>query len=96
MSIIELTEVIRRPIITEKATRIADKYRQITFEVLKSATKKNVKKAVEELFKVEVLAVQVLNVKPKRKMFKQRLGVRKATKKAYVTLKEGHDITFSS
>jgi len=64
--------------------------------VLKSATKKNVKKSVEELFNVEVSAVHLLNVKPKRKVFRQRLGVRKATKKAYVTLKEGHDITFSS
>jgi len=96
MSTVALTEVIRRPILSEKSTRIADAHRQITFEVMTSATKRLVKKAVEELFKVEVAAVHILNVKPKRKAFRQRMGVRKATKKAYVTLKEGHDITFNS
>lgn len=96
MNNITLSEVIRRPILTEKSTRIADKNRQITFEVLKAASKKNVKNAVEQFFKVEVEAVQLLNVKPKSKMFRQRKGVRKAIKKAYVTLKKGHDISFNS
>lgn len=96
MSVVELTEVIRRPLLSEKSTRIADKNRQIAFEVAVTATKARVKRAVEELFNVKVAAVHILNVKPKRKVFRQRIGVRKAIKKAYVTLQEGHDIAFSS
>ncbi len=81
--------------ISEKATLVADKYRQIVFKVAKNATKIDIKNAVEKIFNVKVEMVQVLNVKPKNKTFKQRPGKRKGWKKAYVTLKDGYDIDFS-
>jgi large subunit ribosomal protein L23 len=89
-----LSKVIVGPCSTEKAQIIADKFRQIAFKVLPSATKAEIKKAVELHFKVEVSQVTTLNVKGKTKRFSGRLGKRKDWKKAYVTLKEGFDINF--
>ncbi len=87
-------QIIRRPHISEKTAGIADTKRQITFEVLKSASKPEIKAAVEQLFKVEVNAVKTVVVKGKSKRFGRNLGKRNDWKKAYVTLKEGHDIDF--
>ena len=89
-----LYKIILKPRISEKATIIAEKNRQFVFAVDTSANKSEVKRAVELLFKVEVDNVRVLNVKGKKKTFAQRPGRRKNWKKAYVTLKEGHDIDF--
>ena len=87
-------QIIRRPHISEKTAGIADGSRQITFEVLKSATKPEIKEAVEQLFKVEVEEVKTVVMKGKAKRFGRTLGQRKDWKKAYVKLKEGHDIDF--
>lgn len=89
-----LAQIIRSPRISEKSTRVADKHKQFVFEVLSDATKSEIKAAVEGFFGVKVKNVTVLNVKGKRKVFKQVLGKRKDWKKAYVTLQEGHDINF--
>lgn len=89
-----LMQVVLSPLVSEKCTDVADKYRQVVFKVLPNATKTEVKQAVEQLFKVKVEAVNVCNVKGKKKSFKHRLGQRKNWKKAYVTLQEGHDISF--
>jgi len=84
-------DVIKSPIITEKAT-IASQDRQFVFYVSTCATKTDIKEAVEAIFKVKVDAVNTLNVKGKTKRFKGFLGRRSDRKKAYVSLKEGHTI----
>lgn len=94
MNIERLMKIIVAPHTSEKATRLADKERQFVFRVLRDATKKEIKEAVELLFKVKVGGVQVCNVKGKRKVFKQTVGYRQDWKKAYVTLTEG-DIQFA-
>ena len=92
----QLTCVLVAPVISEKSTVVAEKDQQIVFKVQKTATKKQVKSAVEAMFNVEVDAVRVLNVKGKQKRFGRSLGQRSDWKKAYVKLKAGHDIEFAS
>ena len=89
-----LMRILRGPRISEKSTRLGDAHRQVVFEVTKDAKKPEIKRAVEHLFKVEVDQVKVVNVKGKRKSFGRIRGKRPDWKKAYVTLKPGHDIDF--
>jgi large subunit ribosomal protein L23 len=89
----KLFGVIRGPHVSEKGARLADKHRQIVFEVSPVATKPEIKQAVEQMFSVQVEAVTVTNVKGKRKAGKHA-GRRQDWKKAYVRLKEGQDIDF--
>lgn len=89
-----LYQILRAPHVSEKGTRLADSSNQFIFDVLPSATKPEIKQAVELAFKVEVEAVQVLNVRGKVKRAGKFPGQRKNWKKAYVKLKEGHDIDF--
>lgn len=89
-----LMQIIQRPHISEKSTLVGEKHRQFVFEVTPSATKPEIKQAVELLFEVKVDGVRVCNVKKKERRFKQHIGYRKGWKKAYVSLKEGHDINF--
>ena len=95
MSRDRLYKVLVSPVISEKATMIGEKHGQVAFRVLKGATKKEVKDAVELLFKVQVEAVQVVNVKGKQKRFGRFAGRRSDVRKAYVSLKAGQDINFS-
>ena len=90
-------DVLVCPHITEKSTRIADAHagKQVVFKVAKSANKLEVKHAVEQLFNVKVEAVNILNVKGKKRRFGQREGRRNDWKKAYVVLKQGEDIDFT-
>ncbi len=90
----KLMNLLLAPRITEKSTLVGEKYRQYVFKVLKTATKPQIRQAVELMFKVEVDSVQVSNVKGKRKAFKQTVGKRSDWKKAYVKLKPGFDINF--
>ncbi|MEL6243697.1 MAG: 50S ribosomal protein L23 [Pseudomonadota bacterium] len=87
----ELYEVIRKPIITEKATMVSEN-NAVVFEVAKSASKPLIKEAVESLFGVKVKAVNTVRTQGKVKRFRGRLGQRDEVKKAYVTLEEGHAI----
>ena len=87
--------VLKQPHTSEKSTLLAEKYKQFTFKVLKSATKQEIKAAVESLFNVKVTAVSVLNVKGKTKRFKQTSGKRSDWKKAFVTLQKTDDIDFT-
>jgi large subunit ribosomal protein L23 len=96
LNIYHLASVLQAPIISEKSTIAAEKNNRFVFKVQKNATKKQVKSAVELMFKVEVDSVQVLNVKGKQKRFGGSLGQRSDWKKAYVKLKPGHDIDFSA
>ena len=92
-----LTKVIIAPVISEKATLVGETRRQVVFEVLPDATKAEIKAAVELLFKeqkVEVGAVNVVNVKGKEKRHGRFIGRRKNVKKAYVSLKGEGDINF--
>ena len=92
-----LMKIIVAPIISEKATLVGETRRQVVFEVLPDATKAEIKAAVELLFKeqkVEVGAVNVVNVKGKEKRHGRFIGRRKAIKKAYVSLVGEGDINF--
>jgi len=84
-------DVIISPVITEKTTRVSE-FNQVTFRVPLTATKPQIKAAVEGLFKVKVLAVNTLRVKGKTKLFRGRPGQRSDYKKAMVTLAEGQRI----
>ncbi len=91
-----LLMVLREPHTSEKATVIADKLKQFTFKVLKTATKTEIKMAVENIFNVKVKNVSVINVKGKTKRFKQTTGKRSDWKKAFVTLHADQDIDFTA
>jgi large subunit ribosomal protein L23 len=86
-----LYDVILSPVITEKAT-IASEHNQVIFKVASTATKPQIKEAVEKLFDVKVKGVNTLVRKGKRKAFRGRPGVQSDVKKAIVTLEEGHRI----
>ena len=90
-----LAQVLVAPIISEKATRIAEKQNQVLFKVLRDATKPEIKAAVELMFKVEVDAVRTINQRGKEKRFGKSIGRRDHIKKAYVSLKAGHELNFS-
>ena len=84
-------DVIRSPVITEKATS-ASEHNKVMFRVAIDATKEQIKQAVEKLFDVKVTAVNTLVTKGKVKRFKGRLGQRSDVKKAVVTLADGQSI----
>ena len=86
-----LYDVIRKPVITEKAT-MASENNALVFEVSIDANKPLIKEAVETLFSVKVKSVNTVVTKGKVKRFRGRAGTRKDVKKAYVTLEEGHMI----
>jgi len=82
-------EVIRRPLITEKATTLKESTRTLVFEVHRDATKPEIKKAVEALFNTKVADVRVANVHGKVKRQGRYAGRRPDWKKAFVVLKKG-------
>ena len=84
-------DVIRSPIITEKATRLSE-LNKVVFRVADDASKDEIAAAVEELFKVKVTAVNTLRQKGKKKLFRGRPGQRSDYKKAIISLAEGHKI----
>lgn len=87
----QMYDTIIRPVITEKATN-GSEHNQVTFKVPLSASKPEIKEAVEGLFSVKVTAVNTLVMKGKTKRFKGRPGKRSDWKKAIVTLAEGQRI----
>ena len=89
-----LMRVLVSPHVSEKSTRLNEVANQVVFKVLPDARKLEIKHAVEKLFNVEVEDVQVTNVKGKRKGSARQAGRRSDWKKAYVRLKQGHDIDF--
>ncbi len=86
-----LYNVLRAPLISEKTARLQES-NQYVFEVAQGATKADVKAAVEQLFSVQVEAVNVVNLKGKTKAFRQKNGTRGNKRKAYVRLGEGQSI----
>ena len=91
----EYYDVIRNPIVTEKAT-MASASNTVVFEVSMGSNKIVIKEAVEALFGVKVKAVNTSITKGKVKRFRGQLGKRKDRKKAYVTLEEGNTIDVST
>jgi large subunit ribosomal protein L23 len=91
----DLIRVLQAPIISEKSTLLADQQNRYVFKVKKTATKKNIKQAVELMFSVQVDSVHVLNVKGKIKRFGKFIGSRSDWKKAYIKLKPGSNIDLS-
>ena len=89
-----LMKVLLSPRVSDKAYRLGDQNNQVAFKVAGWATKQQIKSAVELLFEVEVTNVQTMNVKGKARRFGRVEGRTKDWKKAYVTLKEGSDISF--
>lgn len=91
MSDLRHYDTIIAPVITEKST-LASEHGKVVFEVAKSATKPQIKQAVEALFRVKVTGVNTLTRKGKVKRFRGISGRQKDVKKAIVTLEEGHSI----
>ena len=86
------SEILLRPVLTEKTTEMQEGGRY-TFEVVRSATKLDVKRAVEEAFGVDVVKVNTMNVKGKRKRFGPKFVSQRPRKKAVVTIESGQSIT---
>jgi large subunit ribosomal protein L23 len=91
MSNERILSVLRAPRISEKSARLAE-HNQYVFEVAANATKSDVKAAVEQLFEVSVLSVNMANIKGKLKLFRFRAGRKANVRKAYVRLAEGQSI----
>lgn len=91
-----LYKILVGPVISEKASIAAEQANQVVFKVARDADKREIKKAVETLFKVTVESVRVLNRKGKTKRTRYGLGKQSDVKKAYVRLAEGQDISFES
>tara|TARA_A100001388_G_scaffold95943_1_gene69795 strand:- start:320 stop:616 length:297 start_codon:yes stop_codon:yes gene_type:complete len=84
------------PHVSEKATIVADQSNQYVFKVAPDATKPEIKAAIEALFEVSVTKVNVVNLKGKAKRTARGIGKRSDTRKAYVTLGEGQEISFAA
>jgi large subunit ribosomal protein L23 len=87
-----LMQVLIAPIVSEKATMVAEKSNVVTFKVLQDATKYEIKAAVALMFKVEVKGVSVVNTKGKSKRFGKSMGRRDNVRKAYVMLMPGQEL----
>ena len=86
--------LIKKPVITEKSTANAQ-FNKYIFEVRNEANKINIKKTIEDIYKVKVQKLNSLNVKSKPKVFKGQRGTRSELKRIIVTLKEGNTIDMS-
>ncbi|HPT88783.1 MAG TPA: 50S ribosomal protein L23 [Bacilli bacterium] len=84
-------DIIRRPLITEKTTNLAEKGKY-TFEVMPGTNKVEIKKAIEEIFNVNVVSVNIVNVRRKSRKVGKYSGFRPAVRKAIVTLEAGQTL----
>lgn len=87
-------QIIKKPLITEKATRQKEKANQLAFEVDKYANKILVRHAIEKIFKVKVLSVRIINAKGKKRTVGRNVGKKADWKKAIVRLAPGENIEF--
>ena len=85
-------EIVKAPVITEKAAKLAQDKNQYVFKVDSRANKIEIKQAIEKLFNVKVEEIRTLNVKPKKKRVGRYSGLTNRTKKAIVTLAAGQQI----
>ena len=84
--------IIRRPVISEKSTLLTERDNKYVFEVARDANKIEIRKAVQEVFKVSVTKVRTIRMRGKKKRVRQQMGRTPDWKKAVVTLKEGDRI----
>jgi large subunit ribosomal protein L23 len=92
--VMDFYQIIKRPLITEKATKQKEQVNQLTFEVDRHANKILVRNAIENIFKVKVLSVTVINVKGKKRTVGRNVGRKPDWKKAIVRLAPGENIEF--
>lgn len=92
----KLYNLVRRPVITEKAATAAERSNQYVFHVDSAATKPEIAAAIEKVFGVSVANVRVLNVKGKTKRTRTGIGRRSDWKKAYVQLADGQQIDYTA
>ena len=95
MKKINYLDSIKSPVVTEKATGLSEQ-NKVIFKVHENASKDSIKKNIEKIFKVKVIKVNTINRKPKTKMVKGKLGVKRGFKKAVITLKKGQSIDLGS
>ena len=95
MKKINFIDSIRQPIITEKATILSEQNKTV-FKVHEGANKESIKKNIEKLFKVNVIKVNIINTKTKRKMKQGKASFKSGYKKAIVTLKKGQSIDLTT
>lgn len=86
--------IIKKPLFTEKGTAMKEAENKLIVEVARDANKIEIKKAMEEIFKVKVEKVATVNVRPRTKSFGRSKGLTSATKKAIITLKKGEKLDF--
>jgi ribosomal protein L23 len=92
MNMERLMRIILAPVVSEKSNGLAERGNRITLWVLKNATKKEIKAAVETLFETEVIAVNTVRQMGKTKRFGRYIGKRQDSKKAYITLAPGQNL----
>ena len=92
----QLMSVLIAPHVTEKTARVMQNHNQYTFRVRRTATKTDIRKAVELMFDVKVNGVQVVNEPGKRRRFAKTVGRTQDWKKAYVSLAEGQAIDYEA
>ncbi|ARU27579.1 50S ribosomal protein L23 [Cellvibrio sp. PSBB006] len=90
-----LYKVLLGPVVSEKAAAAGDASNQVVFKVLASASKLEIKAAIQALFNAKVESVRVLNVKGKTKRTRYGVGTKSDWKKAYVRLEQGQEIDFA-
>ena len=95
MKKINYIDSVKSPVITEKATIMSEQNKTV-FKVHKSANKKNIKKNIEKIFKVNVIKINIINIKSKYKLRQGRTSVKKGYKKAIITLKKGQSIDLTT
>ena len=95
MKKINFIDSIRNPIVTEKATVLSEQNKTV-FKVHEKANKKTIKKNIEKLFKVNVIKVNIINTKTKRKIKQGKTSFKSGYKKAIVTLKKGQSIDLAT
>jgi len=95
MKKINFIDSIKFPVITEKATILSEQNKTV-FKVNKSADKKTIKKNIEKIFKVNVVKVNIINKRTKRKIKQGKLSKKTGYKKAIITLKKGQSIDLAS
>ena len=92
----KLFTLIKAPIVTEKSARVGEELKQFVFKVDLSANKREIKQAVEKLFKVDVIKVNIINQKSKLKIKQGKKSIKSGYKKAIITLKKGQSIDLTT
>ena len=95
MKRINYLDSVKSPVITEKATIMSEQNKTV-FKVHSSANKKNIKKNIEKIFKVNVVKINIINIKSKYKLRQGRSSIKKGYKKAIITLKKGQSIDLTT